>query len=351
MIDGGVSLDRLGWSDEFAAQVRDLSPELRIGRVAVEHRGAYEILGPDGMVKAAVSAELRRAATSPVMFPAVGDWVVHSSELGHDRRLVIERILDRSSQLLRRAPGPDVVPQVVGANIDEVAIVTTTTEDLNERRLERYLALAHGGSATPVVVVNKIDLASEEEAVRRVRDRFGRLEVLTVSAVRGDGLEQVRGRLSGNRTLAFTGSSGVGKSTLVNALLGNADQAIGDVRDDGRGRHTTIRRHLLLAPGEGVVVDTPGLREIQLWDGLGLDETFPELSRLARGCRFADCAHQREPGCAVRKAAADGTVPADRVDALVGLINELADLAIEIEERERTLRRREDARSKKRRRR
>jgi ribosome biogenesis GTPase len=123
------------------------------------------------------------------------------------------------------------------------------------------------------------------------------------------------------------------------------------VRDDGRGRHTTIRRHLLLAPGEGVVVDTPGLREIQLWDGLGLDETFPELSRLARGCRFADCAHQREPGCAVRKAAADGTVPADRVDALVGLINELADLAIEIEERERTLRRREDARSKKRRRR
>jgi ribosome biogenesis GTPase len=350
MSSGGISLERLGWSDEFASQVGELPDDRRIGRVAVEHRGAYEVLGPDGMFEAAVSPELRRGASSPVHFPAVGDWVVHTRDPGHDRRLIIERILDRSSQLLRRAPGPEAVPQVVGTNLDEVAIVTTTTEDLNERRLERYLALVHGGGTTPIVVVNKVDLASEEAARRRVMERFGDLEVLPVSAVTHVGLDRLRDRLAGNRTVAFTGSSGVGKSTLINALLGDVAQATAEVRDDGRGRHTTIRRHLLLVPGEGVVIDTPGLREIQLWDGLGIAATFPDLTRLADGCRFADCAHMKEPDCAVRAAVASGAVPGDRLDALIGLTAELHTLAEEVEERERTLRRREDARSRRRRR-
>jgi ribosome biogenesis GTPase / thiamine phosphate phosphatase len=348
-IGPSATLEELGWRDSFARRAGEVSAEERIGRVAVEHRGAYEVIGPDGTQEAAVAPEFRRAVDSPLEFPGVGDWVVHTESPRHDRRVEIVRVIDRESEAVRRAPGPDAVPQLVGANIDTLAIVTTPLEDLNERRLERYLALAHGGGITPVIVVNKADLGGEVEAQTRVASRFSEVPILIVSAVTGDGIDQLRDLLAGPSTLAFTGSSGVGKSALVNRLMGTDDQEIGDVREDGRGRHTTIRRHLLLIPGGGVVIDTPGLREVRLWDAGGLDATFPDLAGRAADCRFADCQHRGEPGCAVEAAVIAGDVDASMVAAYRTLIDELIELEIEIEERERILQRRIEARGRARR--
>ena len=337
-----VTLEELGWTAHHDGAPL-LEPGTGRSRVVVEHRGAYELLGPHGHLKAAVDPQLRSAAQDDRDFPAVGDWVVHSLKAHHDRRVLISVIEERSSAVLRRAPGHEPIPQVVAANLDVLCVVTAPDEDFNERRLERYLVAALGSGARPLIIVNKMDLVQEFDQTR-LGALAGSVDIAAMSAQTGQGLDALRSLLAQHLTLAFTGSSGVGKSSIVNRLLGDDVLETGEVRNDGKGRHTTIRRQLLLVPGGGVVIDTPGLRELRLWDDGGLELAFPEVTALAADCRFSDCRHDGEPGCAVKAAVAAKRLSSDRVIAHRDLQNELDELEDDLEEHERVTRRRRDAR-------
>jgi len=314
---------------------------LALGRVAVEHRGFYDVLGlGDGPLEltegAAVTPVLRRSVEGPTDFPAVGDWVVIEPFGGANRSHAIHHVVDRSSLFVRRAPGREPKPQVVGANIDLVFIVSSLDGDLNPRRLERYLAVVWGGGARPVVVLSKsdrVDSTSGAEAL--VASVAGGVDVVVASAATGEGIDDVQAHVPLGVTAALVGSSGVGKSSIINRLLGDEVQQVAATQRDGRGRHTTIRRHLLPLPSGGLMVDTPGMREVQLWDGAGLPSVFPEIWDAAEQCRFADCSHRDEPDCAVRSALRSGDIDIDRMEGLERLTDELDDLEAEVERRRR----------------
>ncbi|MFN7133227.1 MAG: ribosome small subunit-dependent GTPase A, partial [Myxococcales bacterium] len=247
----------------------------------------------------------------------------------------IEAVLPRRSQLVRQAAGRRTEPQVMAANVDVVLLVAAAGGELNLRRVERYLAAIRGSGAEPVVVINKTDLVEDEATLRaELAATAAEVPVLAVSAKTGAGFEQLRALLAPGRTMVVVGSSGVGKSTIVNRLRGAERQATGDVReDDQKGRHTTTTRHLLPVPLEGghraVLIDTPGLRELQLWaDTSEADAAFAEIQALAAHCRFADCTHEREPGCAVREAVARGELAAERLESLRKLERERAKQAL-----------------------
>ncbi len=330
-------LRALGWSAS-----RTDSPVLHdLARVAVEHRGFYDVLGLDDDVFAltentSVSPQLRRAATSPLDFPAVGDWVDIERAAGANDAHVLHAVLPRTSLFVRRAPGREPKPQVVGANIDIVFIVSSLDGDLNQRRLERYLAVVWGGGAEPVVVLSKADgVSSVTGALDLVRTTAGDVQVVTASIVDGRGLDQIRSLVADGVTAALVGSSGVGKSSIINELLGAEVQEVAATQRDGRGRHTTIRRHLLPVPGGGLLVDTPGMREVQLWDAAGLPRVFPEIYEAADHCRFTDCSHSGEPDCGVAAELAGGGIDPDRIEGLQRLLDELRDLDDEVERRRR----------------
>lgn len=325
----------LGWSSGWA----EAAAGEPTGRVVSEHRGFVDLVGQDGPLLATVSGRLLHGARDARDLPAVGDWVAHG-EVDDDGRVRVERVLPRRTAVVRRAAGTDPEPQVVAANVDSVLVASSLDGDLNARRLERYLAVVSASGAEPVIVLTKLDAADDvAEMIDTVRSVADEVPVLTVSAVTGAGLDRVRALFGGGDTVAIVGSSGVGKSTLANALLGEQRLAIGDVRDDGRGRHTTVRRELVAVPGGGVLLDTPGMRELQLWDQDSLADAFPELAEAATACRFGDCRHRTEPGCAVRAAVEAGELRSDRVASFVRLRDELDDLAAEHEQRRRRRRR------------
>jgi ribosome biogenesis GTPase / thiamine phosphate phosphatase len=315
------TLERLGWNDELAHSFEAHAAGLEPGRVAVQHRGLWEVVTERGDTLVEITGRLRHEA-EPGELPVVGDWVALRDGL-------IDAVLPRASKFSRKTPWTEIAEQVLVANVDVVLLVMGLDErDFKVRRLERYLTTAWEGGATPVIVLNKADLAydldtqiAETETVA-----FG-VPVDVVSAETGEGLERLRRHLAGNRTVALLGSSGVGKSSIINRLLGREQFRIGDVRSDGRGRHTTTHRELVAVPGGGVIIDTPGLRELQLWetDG-GLDQAFVDIAELIAQCRFSDCEHRTEPGCAVKSALADGSLPAARWEGYQKLQRELARL-------------------------
>jgi ribosome biogenesis GTPase / thiamine phosphate phosphatase len=309
-----TDLTEWGWTSWPATTGRALGRPACPARVLVEHRGHYDVVTAEGVVTAvAVSPVMRRAAAEPADFPAVGDWVLLSAAPDP----VIEEVLVRRGAIIRRDPGRAPQAQVLAANVDIAVVVTSASDDLNVRRLERQLVMAVGGGAEPVVVITKADLVRDPDlsaAVLQPATR-GRVPVVTLSNVTGAGLAGLEPWLRPGATLALIGSSGVGKSSLVNSLAGARVLATDSVRDDGRGRHTTIRRELVRLPGGALIIDTPGLREVQLWDTAGLDSVFDEVAALAGGCRFADCHHDTEPGCHVREAAVAGHVSGERVRA------------------------------------
>lgn len=317
-----VRLAELGWNDEFAAQFEEHAlAGLQPGRVAVQHRGAWEVATEDGDTTVEITGRLRHAA-EPGELPVVGDWVGL-------RDNQIDAVLPRRSKFSRKTPFTEVSEQVLVANVDVAFLVMGLDErDFNVRRLERYLTTAWEGGATPVIVLNKADLAEDLEAQVAQTEAVGfGVPIHVVTAVAGKGVEVLLPYLAGPQTGVLLGSSGVGKSTLINALLGEGRLATGEVRGDGRGRHTTSHRELLVLPGGGVLIDTPGLRELQLWETEGgLDKAFADVAELVNQCRFSDCAHDTEPGCAIREALADGSLPAERWESYVKLERELAHL-------------------------
>ena len=321
-------LAKLGWNDELAAQFEGHVPGLEPGRVAVQHRGAWEVATEAEDVLVEITGRFRHAA-APGELPVVGDWVAL-------RDNQIDAVLPRRSKFSRKTPFTEISEQVLVANVDVAFLVMGLDErDFNVRRLERYLTTAWEGGATPVIVLNKADLADDLE--KRLAETesvaFG-VPVLVVTAVAGEGVGGLLAYLDGAKTGVLLGSSGVGKTTLINALLVDGQHATGPVRNDGRGRHTTTHRELIVLPGGGILIDTPGLRELQLWetDG-GLDRAFADITELVTACRFSDCAHDTEPGCAVQAALADGSLPVERWESYLKLQRELAHLERKLDPR------------------
>ncbi len=317
-------LEELGWDETFAAEAAGADPRLFPARVIAEQRGAFRILGPDGELWASPRGRVRRAAVDPADLPAVGDWVLARLR-PEGEWATIERVLPRRSAFVRRAAGQDA-PQVVAANVDVVLIVTSLNRELNLRRLERYLTLAWNSGATPAIVLSKADLCPDPGPMRAEVERVaGGAPVHVVSALDERGLDELRAYLTRGRTAVLLGSSGVGKSTLVNALAGEPVQEVGETLPDDRGRHTTTSRQMVFLPGGGMIIDTPGMREVGLvGDEEGLERVFEDVATVAERCRFADCRHAGEPGCAVAAALASGELLAERWASYLKLKEELA---------------------------
>jgi ribosome biogenesis GTPase len=329
------NLESLGWTDELTTEFEQyLADGLVPGRVAVQHRGQYEVLGEAGELRAEVAGRLLHEAASEAELPVVGDWVALAPRPDEGTG-TIHTVLPRRTRISRKTPWLATKEQVLAANVDTVLLATSLNDELNLRRLERYLATAWDSGADPVVVLTKADLHPDPAAAAaEVETVAYGVPVLVASVRTGEGLDEVARIVRPGRTLVLLGSSGVGKSTLVNTLAGEELLATNEIRDDGRGRHTTSHRQLVRLPSGGLVIDTPGLRELQLWDvGESLDEAFEDVTELFAHCRFSDCAHDREPDCAVQAALEDGRLDPARWESYVKLQRELEHLERRLDKR------------------
>jgi ribosome biogenesis GTPase / thiamine phosphate phosphatase len=330
------SLAELGWSDRLSTEFEQHAGDgLVPARVAVQHRGAYTVYATGGELRATVAGRLEHVAAGAGDLPAVGDWVAVAARPG-EGTATIQAVLPRRTKFSRKVTLGAAEEQVLAANVDTVFLLTSLNEDLNLRRLERYLALAWESGAQPVVVLTKTDLSHEVESQTLLVESIAYgVPVHAISSLTGDGLDLVRSYLRPGTTVALLGSSGVGKSTLVNTLVGEELLAVNAIREsDGEGRHTTTARQLIVLPEGGLVIDTPGMRELQLWESSdGLGETFGDVEELAAQCRFSDCAHRTEPGCAVQAALEAGTLDYGRWASYKKLQRELAHLERRLDKR------------------
>jgi ribosome biogenesis GTPase / thiamine phosphate phosphatase len=308
-------LSALGFAPFFEEQLRHRIPAQSIpARIAAEHRGAYEVWSCAGEGQAQLAGRLRIELEEDGL-PGVGDWVLLKTAPCPDHTTLIEHVLARRTAFTRAVAGRQVRSQVVAANVDMVFAVCGLDADFNTRRIERYLARIWASGAEPSVILNKADLCEDSAArVAEVGGSCPGVPVYLTSALRSEGLAVIRASIRDGVTAAFVGSSGAGKSTLVNAMLGEGRMPTGEVRArDGRGCHVTTHRQLVLLPGGGLLLDTPGMRELQLVDEDGLDSVFEEIVTLSARCRFRDCRHDGEPGCAVQEALDAGGLAEDRL--------------------------------------
>jgi ribosome biogenesis GTPase / thiamine phosphate phosphatase len=321
-------LSELGWNAELQQQLNELGDDrLEPARVAVEHKGSYRLLVASGEITGLVTGKMTHDARTRMDLPAVGDWV--GAEMIDSQSAVIRSILPRRSLFVRNVAGTEADVQIIAANINIVFIVDPFDRGPNLRRIERFLTVAWESGANPVVVLTKSDLAADlGEGLANVIGVAPGAEVHAVSNVTREGIPELYPYLEGSATIAVLGPSGAGKSSLINALLGRDAMPAKEVRSDGKGRHTTTHRELIPLPGGGAVIDTPGMRELQFYDGdEGVDTSFSDIHEFAEGCRFRDCAHNGEPGCAVATALRDGTLDESRYESYRKQLRELAALA------------------------
>lgn len=310
-------LQLLGWNSFFEAQLENQETgDLRPARVFEEQRGSWGLWWEGADCRATIAGRLRHEAEAGASLPCVGDWVLARFPAGGGNDgAVIHRVLERKTRFSRQEPGTRTAEQIVAANVDTVFLVQSLNRDFNVRRLERYLALLFESGAEPVIVLSKSDLRPDAADARAAVERAAPgVSVHAVSAMLADGLDPLLPYLTPGRTAALVGSSGVGKSTIVNRLAGEEILRTQEIREeDDRGRHTTTSRRIVQLPSGGLLLDTPGMRTVLLWEGEeGLSQAFEDVESVASGCRFRDCTHQSEPGCAVRAALRDGSLDAGR---------------------------------------
>jgi ribosome biogenesis GTPase len=325
-----MPLSELGWSSFFASHFEEYRSQgysaMRIVRV---NKGKYIAWNGTGEFSCEVTGKFKFQAKGKGSFPTVGDWVV-ASVIPNEQKAIIHALLPRKSAFSRKTAGPSSAEQVIAANIDTVFIVSGLDQNFNLRRIERYLTLAWDSGVVPVVLLNKSDLCPDAEVKKgEVEAIAPGVDVCMISAKQQSGMAVLSDHIQTGKTIAFIGSSGVGKSTIINALLGTDRLAVSEVSELGsRGRHTTTFRELIIIPSGGMVIDTPGMREIQVWgDETGLKQAFDDIEELAKNCRFKNCAHETEPGCAVQEAELNGSLESKRLENYLKLKKEFAYLS------------------------
>ena len=318
-------LHALGWNSFFQSHWNAEPREgLVPARVTEEQRDAYRVVGDNGEMGAEITGHLRHIAMDRSALPAVGDWVA-IDVVEAEGKAFIHSILPRRTKLSRKEAGRRAAEQILVTNVDTVFLMMSLNADLNPRRIERYLGTLWESGALPVIVLSKVDLCPDSSiAVSEIGAAAPGVEIHVLSATAGIGVEALGPYLGPGSTVVLLGSSGVGKSTLINCLVNAEVQKTLEVRaGDDRGRHATTYRRLFPLPAGGVLIDTPGMREFQLWDAAGLDGAFEEIGLLAESCRFRDCTHQSEPGCAVKRSIADGVMEPERLSSFQKLKREL----------------------------
>ncbi len=329
-----MNLNKIGWNSNFADEYKKIESnwkgeQIYPARIAVVYQNIYQLFTKQGVMPGQISGKMRFQE----QFPVIGDWVAVRM-INQNSEAIIERIIPRKSKFSRQAAGSKLKEQIIVANLDFVFIVSSLNQDFNLRRLERYLTIAWDSGASPVIVLTKADISNNiSEMVSQVEDIAFGVNIHVVSSFTGKGLSELGQYFKAGRTIALLGSSGVGKSTLINKLVPNANLRVNNIReDDAKGRHTTTNREMISLPEGGVIIDTPGMREIQLWqDNNDQSSVFPKITKLAQACKFNDCQHDSEPGCMVKKAIEAGRLSEDRLESYRKLARELKYMEIKAE--------------------
>jgi len=320
-----LDLIKLGWSDFFKIDYENrYSNEFTVGRVIGQGKNVYKLSTGNGEILAKLSGKFQYEITFQSELPVVGDWVVLMYDIG-DQFGVIHGVLNRKSAFSRKVNGSNIEEQVIATNIDMIFLVAALNKDFNVRRIERYLTLAWESGANPIIILTKSDLCDDvEEKKHEVEDIAVGVPIHITSSVTNQGMDEIKEYFIEGKTIALLGSSGVGKSTMTNILKGKNVQSINTLRNDDKGKHTTTSRDLIFLE-KGMIIDTPGLRELQLWGSEdSLSQTFQDIKDLERDCKFRDCSHEVEPGCAVRNAIENQTLSIDRYQSYLKLTKEIS---------------------------
>lgn len=314
-------LYKLGLSKDLEECWMENYSKYELGRISSQHRDLYKIITCKGEVLGNISGSLRHSLEEKIEYPAVGDWVV--VEMVDSDKVIIKGILPRKTVIARKVAGFKMEDQIIATNIDKIFITMSLNNDFNLRRIERYINITWDSGATPIIILTKIDVCNDmKDKIKDLEEVAIGIDILAVSSLTGEGIEEVKNNICNNDSVVFIGSSGVGKSTLINKLMGIETQETSEIGNNDKGRHTTTHRELMILPEGGVIIDTPGMREIQLSQG-DIESTFSDVEEIAKDCYFSDCKHNTEPRCAIKDAIEKGIISIERLRSYEKLKREL----------------------------